>query len=189
MGENITALLNAATSNSSYKVDHIAYTAGDTLILRTLGDVDLYYLKSLFLVRSFAAVLLTKLAAKHIASSRSSSITFSSGASDIRPLPGRPVLAMLTGSFRGLIRGLAISLKPVRVNAVSLGAVNTSALQSTWSDKSPEEEHEILGLFKAQTVTGEIAELQDVAEAFVYFMRDHNVTGVSVDTDSGRHFL
>lgn len=75
---NLAALLDAATSNGQHKLDPIAFTAGDTLSPTALKDVDLEYLKNIFLIRSFAAILLTKLAAKHMAHSPSSSITFTS---------------------------------------------------------------------------------------------------------------
>ncbi|KAK7178224.1 short chain dehydrogenase, partial [Paraphaeosphaeria sporulosa] len=124
---------SAASPATWYKLDHIAYTAGDAIIPRTPEDVDLEVLKSLFLIRSFAAVLLTKLATKHMTLGRASSMTFTSGASDIRPLPDVPIPSMLTGSMWGLSRGLAINIKPVRINVVSLGAVNTDLLKGPWS--------------------------------------------------------
>ena len=187
--DNITNLLNHASADRKYKLDHIAYTAGDAIVPRTVEDVNLEILKGMFLVRSFAAVLLAKHGIKYMTLSRTSSITFTSGASDIRPLPALPILSMLTGSMRGLVRGLANNLKPVRVNSVSLGAVSTYLLKGTWADKPPEQREQIIGMFKSQALTGELALPEDVAEAYVYFMRDHNVTGVSVDSDSGRHII
>lgn len=187
--DNIVALLEAVTAEGKYRIDHIAYTAGDALGPGVVEAMNLEALKSLFLIRSFASVLLAKHAVRYMAPNRSSSITFTSGASDIRPLPQLPVLSMLTGSLRGLARGLAINIKPIRVNVVSLGVVNTELLQKYWADKSPEERDEIISMFRAQSATGELAEPQDVAEAYVYLMKDRNVTGISVDTDSGRHIL
>ncbi|KAH8587774.1 hypothetical protein B0O99DRAFT_677838 [Bisporella sp. PMI_857] len=184
--ENIVALFNAATSNGAYKLDHIAYTAGDAPVPKALENIDLAYIRNSFLVRSFAAILLAKHAVKHIAPGPASSITFTSGTAELRPVPNWPILTMVTGSLRSLVRALALDLKPVRVNVVTLGVVNTETFQSFWLTKAPEEKERLVALTTAQTATGAIGKPEDVAEAYIYCMRDHNVTGTSIDTNSGQ---
>lgn len=185
---NLVALLEAATSRGQHKLDHIAFTAGDTLVPTSLKNADLAYLKNIFLVRSFAPVLLTKLAVKYMVPGPSSSITFTSGASDFRPLAEFPLLGMMSGANRSVVRGLALELKPLRVNIAALGAVNTGLIKSIWDGKSQDEQDAMVKLFQGQTTTGRIAEPNDVAEAYIYCMKDHNITGSTIDTNGG-HLL
>jgi len=80
-----------------------------------------------------------------------------------------------------MVRGLAVDLKPVRVNLVSPGAVETEL----W-DSLPKEARE--GYFKtvgAKLLTGGIGMPEDVAECYLWLMKDKNVTGTVVQTDGG----
>ena len=40
-------------------------------------------------------------------------------------------------------------------------------------------------MLKNKTLTGRVGQPEDVAEAYLYSMKDVNVTGVSITTDSG----
>ncbi|KAH7134281.1 hypothetical protein EDB81DRAFT_844857 [Dactylonectria macrodidyma] len=186
---NIVALLDAATGNGAQKLDHIAYTAGDTPIPKALEELDLKYIKDSFLVRSFAAMLLAKHASKYLAPGPGSSVILTSGTASVRPNPNWPALTAVTSSVRGLVGALALDLKPTRVNAVTLGVVNTETFQSYWADKTSEEKEKLVALTTAKTATGTIGKPEDVAEAYIYCMRDHNVTGTSIDTTSGQLLL
>ncbi|RSL97736.1 hypothetical protein CDV31_012916 [Fusarium ambrosium] len=183
---NIVALLNAATNNGAQKLDHIAYTAGDTPIPKALGDLDLDYIKGSFLVRSFAAMLLAKHASKYLAPGPGSSFTLTSGTASVRPNPNWPALTAVTSSVTGLATALALDLRPTRVNAVVLGVVNTETFQSYWTDKTLEEKEKLVALTTAKTATGAIGKPEDVAEAYIYCMRDWNVTGTAIYTNSGQ---
>ncbi|KAH7240426.1 hypothetical protein B0J15DRAFT_404778 [Fusarium solani] len=179
---NIVALLDAATINGAQKPDHIAYTAGDTPIPKALGDVDLKYIKVSFLVRSFAAMLFAKHASKYLVPGPGSSLTLTSGTASVRPNPNWPALTAVTSSVTGLARALALDLRPTRVNAVTLGVVNTETFQSYWTDKTSEEKEKLVSLTTAKTATGAVGQPEDVAEAYIYCMRDHNITRTSVYT-------
>ncbi|KAI9146882.1 Short-chain dehydrogenase/reductase phqE [Paramyrothecium foliicola] len=181
---NIVALLNAATNNEARKLDHIAYTAGDPPIPKALGDIDLNYIKASFLVRSFAAMLLAKHASEYLVPGPSSSLTLTSGTALIRPAPNWPALSAVTSSVKGLVAALALDLRPTRINAVTLGVVNTETFQSFWADKTSEEKEKPTALTEAKTLTGAVGKPEDVAEAYIHCMRDHNITGASIDTNS-----
>lgn len=57
--------------------------------------------------------------------SYSSSITFTGGRLADRPLVNYEVFSMYTAGLQGLVRGLALGVKPLRVNLVSPGATMT----------------------------------------------------------------
>ncbi|MBZ5798178.1 SDR family oxidoreductase, partial [Burkholderia contaminans] len=76
------------------------------------------------------------------------------------------------GATEGLSRGLAVDLRPVRCNCVMLGGVETELL-----DMIPKEHREaVLDSFRKETLTGTIASPQEVAEAYVYLMKDSFAT-------------
>ncbi|CRK16470.1 hypothetical protein BN1723_010999, partial [Verticillium longisporum] len=185
---NIANLLNAAINGDTDRIHHGAYTAGDSPVPRALADVDLTYIKSMFLIRAFALLLFTKHARKHLAPGAGSSFTLTSGTASVRPIAGFPVLAAVTASVQGLAAALAVDFAPARVNVVSLGAVNTETLWSYLADRNPEERAKLESIMNASTLTRSIGEPADVAEAYIYCMRDNNVTGASIDSTSG-HIL
>lgn len=106
--------------------------------------------------------------------------------SELRPLPNWPFLTMMIASMRGLSRGLAHQLKPVRVNVVALGAVDTDLFKNIWAEKTTEEKQSIVEGMKAQAATGMIGKPEDVAEAYIYCMRDYNLTGTTINSSSGQ---
>lgn len=83
------------------------------------------------------------------------------------------------GALQGLVRNLALEMAPVRVNLVSPGAVETEL----WG-----REEGLAGVREevaGKALTGRMGRPQDVAEAYLYVMRDWNVTGSVVRTDGG----
>lgn len=81
-----------------------------------------------------------------------------------------------------MARNLAVDLKPVRVNVVSPGLVDTPL----WDGPLTLEQKE--GMFKAYSaklLIGRVANAEDIAEAYIYLMKDWNATGRVVTTDSG----
>jgi NAD(P)-dependent dehydrogenase (short-subunit alcohol dehydrogenase family) len=82
----------------------------------------------------------------------------------------------------------------IRVNCVALGAVQTELL-NTWSaaglpegggpEASEKKLQDMLSLFKSKTLTGTVGQPEDVAEAYLWLMRDRFVTGTCVHSDGG----
>ena len=78
-------------------------------------------------------------------------------------------------------------MKPVRVNLISPGAVETElwdsmpreALQAFTSEEG----------LKKRTTTGVLGRPQDVAEGYLFCMRDWNVTGTVIGSNSGALLL
>ena len=82
----------------------------------------------------------------------------------------------------------------IRVNCVALGAVHTELIDAMSAAGLPEgsgpEASEkklqgMLSLFKSKTLTGTVAQPEDVAEAYLWLMRDRFVTGTCVHSDGG----
>lgn len=80
----------------------------------------------------------------------------------------------------GLVRGLAVEMAPqIRVNAVAPGAIRTPLLQGAL-DKLGQ------AYFSEGTLTKSIGEPEDIAEAYLYLMKDRFITGQVILSDGGR---
>ena len=88
--------------------------------------------------------------------------------------------------LHGVCRGLALDLKPIRVNLVSPGAVNTEL----WANAGFSEEAKKgkFDSFEAKLPTGKVPGPEDIAEAYLYLCKDNNITGTVISSNSG-HFL
>lgn len=174
-------LLSHVTSGEK-KLDHIVYTAGDALSIKNVADptFDLAYIRKAGHIRFFAPLLLAKLAPRYLTPSHASSITFTSGAVAQKPMPDWTVIASYAAGMDGMVRSLALDLKPIRVNLVSPGAVGTEM----WGDDAARTEA-TMGEIGRKMPLGKAGRPEEVAEAYVYFMRDWNATGSVVCSNSG----
>jgi NAD(P)-dependent dehydrogenase (short-subunit alcohol dehydrogenase family) len=134
------------------------------------------------MVRFFAPILLAKHASKYLTPGPASSITLTTGTLADRPIQDWTIPAGYAGGLHSLTRNLALDLKPIRVNLISPGGVDTEL----W-DTIPEANRKAVyeGIAKA-TTTGAIGKVEDVAEAYLYVMKDKNVSGSVIATNGGR---
>ncbi|KNB06427.1 hypothetical protein FOXG_07140 [Fusarium oxysporum f. sp. lycopersici 4287] len=84
-------------------------------------------------------------------------------------------MAGYLSGLQGLTRNLALDLKPLCGNLVSPGVVET-----------PLHGHSgVTDEMKAHTTLGKVGLPEEVAEAYLYFMKDTNATGSCIDTNGG----
>lgn len=161
------------------ELDHVAFTAGDAFTPRPLADLDLSDAHAILDVRFWGAVAVIKHAAPQIRPGGSIGLT--TGTVGQRPVPGAALAAAGAGAAEGLVRGLAVELAPVRVNAVRAGAFRTPL----W-DGVPEPQREALFARLAQrTLTGTVGEPEQIAAAHIYLMQNQYVTGTVQTVDGG----
>jgi len=162
-------------------VDHIIFTAGDRLSTVPLKDATLETIQRAGMVRFNGALLVAKRGSEHLAPGPNSSITLTTGTVSEKPIAGWTIPASYAAGLQSMMRNLALDMKPTRVNLISPGLVVTEL----W-DWMPKEQ---LGAFmeeaKRGTTTGEVGRPEDVAEAYLYCMRDRNVTGSLIGTNGG----
>lgn len=79
-----------------------------------------------------------------------------------------------------MVRNLALDLKPLRVNGVSPGAVDTEL----WKMSAAEKEM-ILKAVAQKMTTGRPGHPEDVAESYLAIMKDVNMDGSVIRTDGG----
>lgn len=107
------------------KVDHIVFTAGEKLSTLPLSEYSLEMMQKAGQIRFFAPLLVAKVGKKYLSPGPTSSITLTTGAVAEKPIANWSVPASYAAGLHGMTRNLALDLKPVRVNLVSPGAVDT----------------------------------------------------------------
>jgi NAD(P)-dependent dehydrogenase (short-subunit alcohol dehydrogenase family) len=179
---NLKTLLDTVTNSGKQKLDHIAYTAGDALATMELSKIDMDKVLKAGTVRFFGPLMLGKLAPAYMNAGPVSSIILTTGTVSEKPIQGWSAVAPFATGLQGMARALALDLKPLRVNLVSPGAVETELWNTLPSDEARQD------LFKRtaeRLPTGRVGQVEDVAESYLYLMRDGNVTGTMVSTNGG----
>jgi NAD(P)-dependent dehydrogenase (short-subunit alcohol dehydrogenase family) len=161
------------------ELDHLVYTAGDSVVPRPLREVSLEEARRLFDVRFWGAVTAIRRAAPRIRAGGSVVLTSSTIA--VRPPAGAALMAAGAAAIEGLTRGLAVELAPLRVNAVRPGTVHTPL----W-DAAPEPQRSArLGALAERTITKTVGEPDQIAAAHLYLMDNRFVTGTVLTVDGG----
>ncbi|KAK5217049.1 hypothetical protein LTR72_010045 [Exophiala xenobiotica] len=193
---NIKALFEAIASKSSSSgvpsgtkpvLDHIVFTSGDSLGIKPLDDVDLSFFKRCGMVRFFAPFFVAKYGRHYLKPGPGSSITLTTGGVSEKPIPNWSAIAPWMTGLHGMCRGLALELKPIRVNLVSPGAVATELWDASFTD--PDAKEAAFAMFGKKMATGAIGKVEDVAESYIYAMKDKNVTGTVLRSDGGSFLL
>mgnify|MGYP002401793609 CR=1 FL=1 len=162
--------------------DHLIFTAGDwPEIMRggPIDEIDLDRARDIFAIRFWGALAAIKYARKYLA--LDGSITLTSGTVAHRPTPGSAINAAMAGAVEHVIRGLAIDLAPIRVNAVCPALVRTEI----WDSLMGEHRDEIFRDSTARQPIARPGEPGEVAQAYLYLMRAGYTTGQVARADGG----
>jgi NAD(P)-dependent dehydrogenase (short-subunit alcohol dehydrogenase family) len=161
------------------QLDHLVYTAGESLVLGPLATLDAGAARKAFDLRFFGALVAVKLVAPRLR--KGGSIVLTHGVAGARPQAGWSVGASICGAMESLTRALAVELAPLRVNAVSPGFVRTPL----WSNLPAETREALYRDAGAKLPVGRVGEPEDVAETYLYLMKNAYSTGQTVIVDGG----
>lgn len=180
--ENLHPLFNQATENRTALLDHIVFTAGNWVKFSTLEDLSLEYIRNVGNVRYLAPLIIAKLARSYMKVVDTSSITLTSSGTHFRPpLQWTAICGFLAG-LEGVTRSLAVELAPIRVNTVYPGSIKTELFDGWPQDKLPE----LMDKWASQNLLNKIGRPEEVAEAYVYAMKDSFATGTMITSDGGK---
>ena len=182
--DGVVADVNNAESmerlfNEAGHVDHLVYTAGESLLFGNLDGLEMSAVRDAFDVRVFGAIAAIKAALPHIR--QGGSIVLTSGIASARAPKGLTIGAGICSAMEGLTRALAVEIAPLRVNIVSPGFVRTPL----WSNM-PENDREAMYQHAGSTLlVGRVGEADEIAQAYLYLMNNTFVTGQTVVIDGG----
>ncbi|KAK4227270.1 hypothetical protein QBC38DRAFT_478073 [Podospora fimiseda] len=164
------------------KLDHVVFTASDAPALGPIEKFSLEEIVKAGNIRFFAPLLVGQQLKKHLNNTTGSSYTITTGGASEHVGTLWTVMQSYLMGLRGMTRGLAADLAPIRVNAVALGPVDTElwaqAKESGYFAVAAER-------FKKRMVTGKVGEVEDVVEAYLYSMKDKNASGSIIETHGG----
>jgi NAD(P)-dependent dehydrogenase (short-subunit alcohol dehydrogenase family) len=159
--------------------DHLVFTAGEALQLGSLASTDVTAARGFFDLRYWGAFIAAKYGSAKIRPG--GSIVFTSGIAGQRPRSGWALGASICSAMEGLTRALAIELAPIRVNIVSPGIVKTPL----WAGMTEAERDAQYQAMAGALPVGHVGEPEEIAEAFLYLMRQTYATGQVVVVDGG----
>jgi len=166
-------------------VDHIVFTAGDKLITQPLQDATYETIIKAGQVRFFAPLLVAKVGSKYLNKSPESSIVLTTGSVAERPIDDWSIVASYASGLHGMTRNLALDLKPIRVNLVSPGFVDTEL----WNGLDKGVREKLMREQGDKLPTGKVGQPEEVAEAYLWLMKDTNVTGIVATSGGGGHLV
>jgi NAD(P)-dependent dehydrogenase (short-subunit alcohol dehydrogenase family) len=112
--------------------------------------------------------------------SKQGSITFVSAVSAQAAMPGTAGLGAINAAIAALAPILAVELKPIRVNCVSPGVVDTP-----WWDFTAERRKQTFAGFAARTPVGRVGNPQEIAEAIAFLIGNGFTSGHTLICDGG----
>lgn len=178
---NLRQLFEVVTEQGKQKLDHIVYTAGNKAGSVGLLDIKVETVTEHGILRFYAPIMIGKLASTYMNNSHQSSITLTSGVNNVKPVPGRVLMAGWGAGVEGITRALAVDLKPIRINCVCPGPTQTELFGMI-----PQEILEpLLEKYRKSLLTNEVGTLSDVAEAYLYCMKNYFVDGTVIRSDGG----
>ncbi|TAV50361.1 SDR family oxidoreductase [Rhizobium leguminosarum] len=109
------------------------------------------------------------------------SITFVSAVSAQAAMPGTAGLAAVNAGIEAMVPVLAAELKPLRVNGVSPGVVDTP----WWNFLPPEQRGSVFTDFAGRTPVGRVGRPEDIAEAIGFLIGNGFMSGHVITCDGG----
>ncbi|WP_285404899.1 SDR family oxidoreductase [Luteibacter sp. ME-Dv--P-043b] len=159
-------------------VDHVVSTAA-SLTFAPIDKVSTAQIEDMLASKFWGPLFAAKHAAPLLRAG--GSITFLSGLAAYRPGPGATIVAALNAALEGMAMGLALELKPVRVNVVSPGVIDTP----TWDFLSAGDRQAMFDSIASQLPVGRVGQANDIAEAVLSVMTNGFINATVIHVDGG----
>jgi len=158
-------------------LDHLFVSAG-TARPGLVAETEMSKARPVLERRFWGCYNATHFAAPRI--SQRGSITYMSGNAAVRPMPGGAVGSAAVAAVEAFARGVALELKPVRVNVVRAGLVDTPML-----DGYGERRQAIVDAYSRRAPAGRIGRPDEIAAGVIYLMKNEYTTGTVLQIDGG----
>jgi NAD(P)-dependent dehydrogenase (short-subunit alcohol dehydrogenase family) len=151
-------------------------TAGKVGFVK-IGEADMNLARQLFNDRFWGTYNVVRYCAPLMPPT--GSITLFSGNLAVKPIPGSSVVSAAVAAVEALGRALAVELKPIRVNTVRSGAVDTPLMR-----RRPDYE-QLAKRLPSTLPVGRIGKPEDLAHAVLFLMTNAYTTGTVLQVDGG----
>ncbi len=164
------------------KIDHIFITGASVSFGAGLSS-DSASMRPAMDIRFWGSVYAAKYGAAKMPAS--GSITFMSGTSAWRPMPGASVASASCGAVETLARSLAVELAPIRVNTIAPGFIDTPLIDELMGS----EREALIAQESARIPVKRIGRAEEIADAVLFLMKNGFVTGITLTVDGGRSLV
>jgi NAD(P)-dependent dehydrogenase (short-subunit alcohol dehydrogenase family) len=159
--------------------DHLVLALGSGRGMGPFASVSVADVKLGFEEKVFAHFATAQAALPHL--SPTGSLTFVSGVSADAAVPGTAGIGAANAAIARLVPILAVELKPIRVNGVSPGVIDTP-----WWDAMPKAQKEAMfEHFAGKTPVGRVGRPEDIADAIAFLIGNPFMTGQTLICDGG----
>lgn len=160
-------------------IDHLVIAVGSTKGLGHFIDLALEDLRAGFEEKYWSQLNTLKAALPYI--NKKGSITLITAITGSAKMPGTSGIGSVNGALEIFVPVLAKELKPIRVNAVSPGVVDTP-----WWDFLPQAiKTASFESYASQIAVGRVARPEDIAQAILFLTESEYITGQIIAMDGG----
>ena len=186
-GENVKGIQVDVSNAQSMKqvladageIDHLVIAVSGAKGAGIFSELNLQHLREGFEEKFFPQLQTAQLALKHL--NKTGSIVFITAGSSHSKLIGTSGLGAINGSIEIMIPILAKELKPLRINGVSPGVINTP----WWDFLSPDEKAKTFKQYAENIPVGRIGEPEDIAKVVEILITNSYITGQVIAVDGG----
>ncbi|CAK7245802.1 MAG: hypothetical protein STHCBS139747_007394 [Sporothrix thermara] len=178
---SLEKLFTDAAAGHGRPVDHVVLTAANGITITSLANVTREVILDCAQMRMMVPIFVAKVAQRHLPKTSTSSLTFTSGQASDLPPPGWSTVLFFAGGIETMSKGLAIDMAPVRVNTVLPGMVKTEL----WKVLPDEQRDVFFADMEKRLPVGAMGRPEDVAEAYLWLMKDRFATGTFAHSNGG----
>jgi NAD(P)-dependent dehydrogenase (short-subunit alcohol dehydrogenase family) len=160
-------------------LDHLVLALGGGNGAGPFATVDLADVRKGFEQKTMAHFACAQACLPYL--SKQGSITFVSAVSAQAAMPGTAGLGAINAAIAALAPILAVELKPIRVNCVSPGVVDTP----WWDFLSADQKEPTFAGFAARTPVGRVGQPKEIAEAIAFLIGNGFTSGHTLICDGG----
>ncbi|WP_259071856.1 SDR family oxidoreductase [Mucilaginibacter sp. X4EP1] len=187
LGPNATGKSVDATNSEVLKqamaeigqIDHLVIALSGGKGMGRFADLNLNDLRQGFEGKFFPQLQMAQAVLPYITTT--GSITFITSISPRSKAPGTAGLGAINGAIEIMVPTLAKELKPLRINAVAPGVINTT----WWDFLPPEKKQETFNQYNQTIPLGRVGEPDDVAGLIATLIENTYITGQVIAVDGG----
>ena len=162
--------------------DHLVLSLGSTQGVGPFAEVDLAQVRQGFEEKVFAHFATAQAALPFLA--KGGSITFVSAVTAHAAMPGTAGIGAANAAVAALVPILAAELKPLRVNGVSPGIIDTP----WWDFLAEDAKASVFADYAAKTPVGRVGSADDIAQTIAFLVTNGFMTGGVIVCDGGIRF-
>lgn len=159
--------------------DHLVLALGSTRGTGPFASVEIAEVRTGFEEKVFPHFLTAQAALPHLASA--GSITFVAAVTAHVAMPGTAGIGAANAAVAALVPTLAAELRPLRVNAVSPGIIDTP----WWDFLAEDVKASLFADYAAKTPVGRVGRADDIAEVIAFLIANDFMTGEVIVCDGG----